>query len=192
VTLTRDVRKVVVGTGALFVATGDTPLVDDDTPLFEGWEAPWVHPGFSEEGVNFSFERDLNFHRVEEQSAPVAVTVNESTLSFATALAETTLENYKLAAGGGKLTTTAPAAGQIGKDEYEFSDDLDVSAVGFEARNAFGFFRRIYVPRAVATGTVEVNNRRSESKKLFATNFQSISDMSQIRMIDKTKEALAA
>lgn len=187
--LTRDVKKVVVGTGALFTSPGDTAMVADTVGLFEGWTAPWVHPGVSEEGVNFEFERDLEFHRVEEQSSPVMVTVNESTLSFTSQFAETTLENLKTAMGGGVLQVTAAGAGTIGKTRYTPSDELDVLAVGFEAKNHFGFYRRMYLPRSVAVGTVEMEHRRSESKRMFEAQFQSISDMASIQIVDKTANA---
>lgn len=188
--LTRDVRKVTVGDGALFTAPEATPRVADTVPLFDGWPTPWVHPGLTNEGVNTSFERDVTFHRVEEQSAPVFVTVNSSTLSLATALAETVLENLKVAMGGGTLTTIAPATGQAGTTEFKPSDNLDVVAVGFEAKNTFGFFRRIYLPRAVATGSVEMSHRRSESMRMFALALQSMSAMADISIKDKTANAL--
>lgn len=188
--LTRDVSKVMVGDGALFTAPENTAEEPDSTALFAGWTSPWVHPGLTNEGVNFAFERDLNFHRVEEQSVPVFVTVNSSTMNFATALAEDVLENLKTAMGGGTITTQAAGTGVIGKKTYVPSDALDKLAVGLEAKNTFGFFRRIYVPRAVSTGNVEMAHRRSESKRMFGATFQSMSDMSAIKITDKTAAAI--
>jgi hypothetical protein len=187
--LTRDVKKVAVGEGALFTAPGDTDPVEDSVGLFVGWDAPWVHPGLTNEGVNASIERDLNFHRVEEQSSPTNVSVNTSTLSFATALAEDVLDNLKLAIGGGVLAKVAAAAGQIGKTTFRPSDEVEVIAVGFEAKNTFGFFRRIYLPRAVSVGSVEMAYRRSESKRVFGTQLQSISDLQDVLFVDKTANA---
>lgn len=187
--LTRDVTKVMVGEGALFTAPEDTAREPDSTALFAGWTSPWVHPGLTNEGVNFAFERDLTFHRVEEQSSPVDVTVNSSTMSLATALAEETLENLKSAMGGGAIVTQAAAVGVIGKKTLTPSDTLDKIAVGLEAKNAFGFFRRIYVPRAVSTSNIEIANRRSEAKRMFGATFQSISDMADISVTDKTANA---
>ena len=189
--LTRDVSKVLVGEGALYVAPENTTKPADTVALFAGWSAPWVHPGLTNEGVNVSFERDLTFHRVEEQSTPVFVSVGESSLSFATALVEDVLDNLKTAMGGGTLVTTAAASGQIGKKEFSPSDVLDIVAVGFEALNPFGFFRRMYVPRAVSVETVEMGFRRSEEKRMFGASFQSMAAMADIDIWDKTANALA-
>ena len=189
--LTRDVRRVMVGDGALFVGPEDEAPVEDTVGLFEGWPDPYIHPGLTNEGVNSSFERDLTFHRVEEQSAPVRVTVNESTLSLATAFAEDTLENYKLAVGGGLLAKIAAAVGQIGKTTYRPSDDIETVSIGFESKNSFGHWRRMHLPRCVATASVEQSNRRSESKRLYNGTFQSISAMEDISIVDKTANALA-
>ena len=181
----------MVGEGALFVAPENTAAPADTIALFDGWAGLWVHPGLTEEGVNFSMERDLNFHRVEEQSAPVFVTINTSTLSFATALSESTLDNLKIALGSGTLTTVAAGSGIIGKKTFVPGDTPEIVAVGFEAKNTYGFFRRIRVPRAVATGTVEMAHRRSESKRQFGATFQSMSAMGDISIVDKTAAALA-
>jgi len=180
----------MVGDGALFVGPEGQAVVADSVGLFAGWDAPWVHPGLTNEGVNASFERDLTFHRVEEQSAPALVTVNESTFSLATALVEDVLDNLKTAMGGGALSKVAAATGVIGKTSFNPSDQLDVVAVGFEAKNTFGFFRRMHLPRAVATGSVEMAHRRSESKRMFGASFQSISAMPDISVVDKTANAL--
>lgn len=187
--LTRDTSKVMVGEGALYTAPENTTEEPDATALFAGYADPWVHPGLTNEGVTSNFERDLNFHRVEEQSAPVFVTVNESTMSLATALAEDTLENLLLAMGGGSIEEVAAGAGTPGTSTYTPSDDLDIIAVGFEAKNTFGFFRRMYIPRAVSVGNVELPFRRSESKRMFGATFQSMSDMSAIKIKDKTAAA---
>ena len=189
--LTRDTRRVMVGDGALFVGPEDEATVADSVGLFEGWPDPYIHPGLTNEGVNTSMERDLTFHRVEEQSSPVRVTVNESTLSVATAFAEDTLENYRLAIGGGLLEKIAAAAGRIGKTSFTPSDDIDTVSVGFEAKNSFGFFRRLHLPRCVSTASVEQSNRRSEAKRVYNASFQSISALSEISIVDKTANALS-
>lgn len=189
--LTRDVTKIMVGEGALFHAPADSPQPADSVAIFAGWNAPWVHPGLSEEGVAVSWARDPVYHRVEEQSSPVFVTVNESTLSFAVGLAEMVLANLHTAMGGGNLAVTAAATGQIGKTVFTPSDVLTPVAIGFEARNPFGFFRRFYVPRAVAQGAIEMAHRRSDSKTLLAAEFQSIADVSTIKITDQTAVATA-
>lgn len=186
----KDVTRVLVGLAYLYIAPKNTAREPDSTAAGTEWGTPWDYVGSTEEGVNQSWERDVNMHRVEEQSSPVRITVNTSTLSISTSLAEHTLENMKTAFGGGTITKTAAATGQPGKSVLVLSDTLDELAVGLEGVNPEGFFRRLYIPRVVSTATVETANRRSEAKKLLPVTLQAVCDISEIRVDDKTAAAL--
>jgi hypothetical protein len=188
---TRDVTNVLVGISWLYLAPGDTAMVADSVAYGGTWTAPWTYVGATEEGVSQSFERDINFHRIEEQSSPVAVTVNESTISISTNLAEHTLENMKTSFGGGEIVTTAAGTGQIGKKTLTLSDELDFLAVGLEGKNPEGFFRRLYIPRVVSVASVETAHRRSETKKLLPVTLQAVCDISEIEIVDMTAVASA-
>lgn len=184
-----DTTKVLIGTVHLYVAPADTAMPADTVEYGGAWGASWRFPGATEEGVNFAFERDTNMHYVEEQPTPVAVTVGNSQFRVETALAEATLDNLKLAFGGGTLTTQASGVGVIGKSTLALSDTLDELAVGLEGLNPAGFFRRVYIPRVVSVATVEVANRRNESKQTYNVQLQSICRMNEIQVIDKTAVA---
>lgn len=187
----KDVTAVLVGVSWLYIAPGNTALVGDEVAYGAEWEDPWRYGGATEEGVSQSFERDVNYHRIEEQTSPVRVTINESTISISTSFAEHTLENMKTAMGGGRITKTAAGSGQPGKSILTFQDDLEEFAVGLEGKNPEGFWRRFYIPRVVSVATVETAHRRSESKKLLPATFNAICAIEEIGVHDMTAEALA-
>lgn len=182
--IVRDASNVMVGVAALFVSPENTPNVADTQDFGAGYDAPWIHPGFSEEGLTLSSEADVNFHRVEEQSTPVYVSVNERTLTIAQTFSEATLDNLQLSMGAGDITTVG------GVKSLRLSDDLDILAVGVEGKSIQGFWRRFYIPRMVSAGSVEIANRRSESKQAFAASFQSIANMEDIVIAERVAAAV--
>lgn len=186
----KDLTQVLVGVAYLYVAPGSTNPVADTVAFGAQFPTPWKYVGSTDEGVQQGFDRDLTFHRVEEQSSPARVTINSSTISISTSLAEHTIENLKLALGSGTMTTVAPATGVVGKKTLTLSEDLDELAVTLEGKNAAGFWRRYYVPRVLSVASVEIANRRSEAKKLLPVTLQAICDINQIRVDDMTAAAL--
>lgn len=186
-----DTSKILIGYGYLFTAVADTaqPL---DSVIYGGDPgAAWTYIGATEEGVTYGFEREVNDHFVEEQSAAVLTTPGNGALSFSAALAEVTIENLKLALGGGSIVTTAAAAGVVGKKVLTLSDQYDSFALCFYGKNPAGHYRRIYLPRARSVATLEVANRRNESKQLFNVTFNSNSALEDIKITDKTANAVA-
>ena len=186
-----DTSKILIGYGYLFTAVADT-VEPDDTVIYGGDPGTdWTYIGATEEGVTYGFEREVNDHFVEEQSSAVLTTPGNGALSFSAALAEVTIENLKLALGGGTITTIAAAAGVVGKKVLTLSDQYDSFALCFYGKNPLGHYRRIYVPRARSVATLEVANRRNESKQLFNVTFNSNSALADIKITDKTADAAA-
>lgn len=188
---TRTITNVLVGPATLYLGPEAEAMPADSVMLGGDWGANWMHPGYTDEGLTFNFERDTEMHRVEEQSSPAVVTVNESELMIAVAFAEDTLENMKFAYGGGTITETAAGSGQIGKKTLRLSDQLEVLALGFEGKNPQGFYRRVYIPRVVSVGSVETPYRRSDSKRMYPAEFQAICAIEDIQIVDMTAEATA-
>jgi len=186
----RDIRKVMIGTVALYLAPADTPPPEDTVVLNGDWGALWKHPGFTEEGVQFTFDRSTEDHYVEEQSNPALVTVSESSFQIEVGFVEDTLENMQYAFGGGTIMKTAAATGQIGKSVLTLSDELDYMALGLEGRNPEGFWRRLYIPRVVSTGSVETAFRRNDSKRIYPATFNAVTAMSEIQWINMDAAAL--
>lgn len=187
---TKDVTKVVVGVGNLYVAEYPTPYPLNDgavspavpamIPYGGNMPAPWRFIGATEEGVSQSFERDITDHRVEEQSAVVLQTVNTSALTYTGSIAEHTLENMVLSFGTGAIESVpgAPAGSTIRR--LRFSDDLNYLALLFEGKGPDGKFYRYYIPRITSTATSETSHRRSESKKLLPVTFTAVCEMKDV------------
>lgn len=177
--LQRNKRNIIVGEVALFYAPVDTPNPADTVPLFEGWEDPWIHPGYTEEGVATNFERETQDHNVEEDALPAMRATTTATFTISTSFAENLLENMRIAYGGGTIDGTAD-----GKQTLTLSNDLEELAVGFEGRAPNGKMRRVIIPRVVSSGTVETANRRAESKRLLPAEFASLCALSEIYIAD--------
>jgi len=187
----RTKTNILIGTATLYVAPAYTPMPDDTVGIDGDWGALWVHPGYTEEGVSTSFERDTEDHNVEEDPLPAFRTVTSATFTVTASFAEDTLENIKLAMGGGIITTTAAGTGQIGKKRLVLSEELEELALGFEGKNAEGYWRRIYIPRVVASGTVETEYRRAAQKRVYPAEFASICALSEIETVNMTAPATA-
>lgn len=188
---TKDITKVNIGVADVYFAPADTAEPADTVDYQGTMGASWVHPGFTEEGVQLIVDKDIERHYVEEQSSPALVTVNTSDVAAEAQLAEDTIENILLSLGSGVIVTTAAATGQIGKKKLTMSDELTKYAMLLESKNPLGFFRRLYIPRGVIVGSQETPHRRSNQKRLWTVRFESTSATNTITITDKTAVALA-
>lgn len=188
---TKDATKVLIGYGNGYIAPLATAPPADTVNLDGTWPAGWVHYGYTEEGLTLNWERDVQDHYVEEQDISVFSTVGESTLTFEFGMAETTMENLRYALGGGTITTQAAASGLIGKKTLVISDRPSEYMFGFEIKNEFGHWERWIIPRGLFTGSLEVNYRRSEDKRIYTAEFKAACRVNEISIVSKTALALA-
>lgn len=188
---TIDTSNILVGFAFLHVAAADEPAPADTVAHGGDPGGNWRYTGATEEGWSLGFEREVNDHFVEEQSASVFTTPGNGALTLSGSLAEVTLENMLLALGGGSLATQAAASGVIGKKTLTLSDQYDSYAVLLDGLNPEGFFRRVYIPRARSVASLEVAFRRNEQKQLFNVTLTSNSALDDIIIVDKTANALA-
>lgn len=195
-----DATNVVAGYAVAFTAPVGTAFPAQDIPANQGvggvltdWSAPWVNIGATQEGVTFGVVENSNDIPIEEQSTPALVTITSMDISVAVVLSEDTLETLKLAYGGGTITTTAAATGQIGKKVLALADPssgVSQLALGFDAPNKQGFYRRVQIPRVLAVANVQTAYRRAADSRRYAVTFRAISPPNQISVIDKTAAAL--
>lgn len=187
-------QNVLAGQARMFLQKlGPTivPALPAETVALNGaWPtvAPniWVPVGATQEGLNFRFQRTTQDINIEEQLTPVSVNTTGLDISFDTVLSEDTLQTMQVAFGGGTITTTAPGVSQIGKSELVIGSDLDQYAFGFEARNEFGFFKRVFVPTVVSVGQVEALHRRAADARRYAVSFRAICAPEEIKILSKT------
>lgn len=187
---TKTAANVLVGIANMYHAPVGTTDPADSLAFDDAWAAPWVFPGFSEKGLTLLFDRKEKKHMVEEQANPIAITVESSSFKVQFGLAESTLENIKLATGSGTLSTQAAAAGVIGKKTLVLSDELEVLKLGFEAKNPQGFYRRVIIPRVVSVGKIKTEFDRSKNMQIYMAEFEAICPMSDIKIYDKTANAV--
>lgn len=139
--------------------------------------ASWVQIGATEEGVALSLERDITPHYIEEQAIQVFSTPGTSTFAMTGSMAESTLANWKLAVGGGTIASAV----------LTLSDTLDTVALYLDMQAPGATTRRtVYVPRAQSVGSLDVQNRRAESKQLLGFTFNSSCTFAEIKITDKT------
>lgn len=187
---TRTATNILVGDAVMYLAPAGTAAPADTIAFEDSWLTPWYHPGYSESGLTFNFDRKEQKHYVEEVSNPLMITTKESTLKVSFGFAESTLENLKYAMGGGTITTVNASSGVIGKKTLKVSDDLEVIALGFEGKNPQGFFRRVIIPRVVSIGKMKTEFDRSKKKTVFNAEFESICSIEDVLIYDKTANAI--
>lgn len=186
----RNVANVLVGTVSMYLAPANTAGPADSVEYDTAWGGTWVHPGYSDTGLTLHFDRKEQRHYVEELSSPVMITTKESILKVSFGFAEATLENLKFAMGGGVISTQAAGTGVIGKKTLVLSDELEVISLGFEGKNPDGHYRRVIIPRVVSIGKMKTEFDRTKKKTVYNAEFESICPMPEIKIYDKTGNAL--
>ena len=191
--LTRSVTNVLVGYTNMYIGPVGTGAPADTVAFNTAWDTSipaWYFPGFTEKGLTINFDRKEKRHMVEEISIPAQITTDSSAFKVQFGLAESTLENMRYAFGAGTITTTAASSGQIGKKTLVLSDDLEVFALGFEAKNPQGFFRRVIIPRVVSVGKLKTEFDRSKNMQIWNVEFEAICPLDTIQIYEKTANAL--
>ena len=189
----QSLGNVLVGSANFYLTPANpAPALPADTlPQGDAWVAPWVYAGLSSDGLTLQIDRKEKRHTVDEISIPAAITVESTTMKVLFKFAEATLENLKYASGGGTVAVQAAGSGMIGKKTLTLSEDLEKLAVGFEGLNPFGFFRRVVIPRVVSVGKIKAEWDRSKNKQVYAAEFESICQISEVKIYDKTANATA-
>lgn len=181
-------QNVVVGAGTLYVGPSGTARPADTVAEGTEWASPWVHVGGTEEGVTFTYDQEVVWIRIEEQSTPVKGIKSITNVRLQAGLSEETMENLQRAIGG-VLTTIAAGVGQPGVKNLALSETLDVYAVGFQALNKDAFWHRIHFPQGVQSGDVTMAFRRAQNNRATPVNFQAICPVPDISI--RTKTAVA-
>ena len=190
---TRLVTNVLVGYTNMYISPVGTANPADTVAFNSDWATgipAWYFPGYTEKGLTVSFDRKEKRHMVEEISNPAQISTESSSFKVQFGLAESTLENMKYAFGGGTITTTAASSGVIGKKSLVLSDDLEVLQLGFEAKNAQGFFRRVIIPRVVSVGKIKSEFDRAKNYQVWNCEFEAICPIDSIQIYEKTANAL--
>lgn len=185
------IANVLVGPATLYTAPANTARPTDRTALGATWPAPWTYIGATEEGVSLVVGTDTTDILVEEQSIPVAVSVNKSNIAVNFALAEDVIENIKLSYGRGAITTSVagtPGTGPPAMKTLTLSDTLDQLAVGFETSmpTNVAFWRRVYIPSVLSLADVTTAYRRAANNRSYNTSLRAVCPTSSIQIYEQT------
>lgn len=191
--------NVVVGHAMLMLKpwSRTDPILDlalfDSVPLFTPDDPAWgefVSAGATNEGFKVNVETSTTQVTIEEQSTPVGETVESKAIGIEAVLAEATLSSMRYSWGGGDITVQAAAAGKVGKQTMNLSDDIEYYVGVLETRNFNGLARRLGVPKMSITGSGEVSFRRAADKQMFPIRAASLCKPSDIEIVDITAPAL--
>lgn len=180
-----DPQNVVVGLAVGYYAEVGATLPANTVEFAGDWGADWVNPGGTEEGWRLTGDSSTQSHNIEEQPNPVLQTLESRTMGIAAALAEDTLQSLRLAFGGGTITTD----GVSGVKTFALAEGIEEFAVGLDMKTVGGVTRRIIIPRASGTGSVDVAFRRSAAKRLWPVQFTALCKPSDIIIRDIPLEA---
>jgi hypothetical protein len=189
---TGNPQNVLVGIGYVWLApvTGGTPVAPPADTVDQP-TSPWVYIGYTEDGVDFDSTRKEHAHPVDEESVPLFYTIDNTETKIVTQLAESTLENFKTAFGGGVITITAASTGVPGTKKLVLSESINVFSLLLQSEiNPSGFWRRIYIPKIISIGKIKQEYNRAKKKQLLGCELSAITPANQIVITDKT--ALAA
>lgn len=160
------------------------------TTLNVAWPSPWKPLGATVSGVDFSFARTLNSIMIEEQRVAIAQFTKESKFSFDVELSEDTFKSMQLAYGGGTVTSTAAASGTVGYDAFVPSAEVVQFSFGFEAKNEFGFPRRVLVPIVIPAANVKTQFNRATKQRTYNVTLESLVEVDQCTFENVTAVAL--
>lgn len=186
--ITRDVTNIVWGFADAWYAPAGTAEPGHTTTLAEPG-AGWTPIGFTSEGFNTEFSKDVEDIRVEENLTSVAQVITSADFMLGFEVAEDSPEMRQLAYGLGAITTTAAGTGQIGMKTFTLTDDLATIAICVMARNSKGFRDRIYVPRMQSEGSVGQAYKRSD-KRVLPVSMKSVATLSSITIRTQTAAAV--
>lgn len=184
--MARDVTEVLVGPGTLYTAPLGEAFPANPTTAPAG---NWVEIGYSEDGWTVEADKTLEDVLVAEEVDPIATYKTAQSIRLTGQMAQASLENLKLAFGGGSIAVDTPAAGY---DTYSppASDSFDELAVLFRtnAPGTSGWKRDWQFPRAVAAGAVAAQFTKAPTKANVAMEFRVLKPSSGdiFNVIDQT------
>jgi hypothetical protein len=173
-------ENVVVGLAVGYFAEVGSAVPANTVPFAGTWGTPWKQAGGTEEGWRLGGDSSTTPHTIEEQPNPVLVTLETRGMTISASLAEDTLDSMRLAFGGGTITVDAVA----GVTDFKLSEGIDEFAVGLDMKTIGGKTRRVIIPRASGSGSVDVGFRRSAAKRLWPVQFSALCKPSDIIIRD--------
>lgn len=168
--------EVLIGPGTLYTAPKGTAFPADPSVAPA---AEWIEVGYSEEGWTFAVGREFADVPVAEEVDPVKILQTARTLNMRGASAQASLDNLKLAFGGGTITTAAgPPATRKFVPPSGSSTPPEEIAILFRsvAPPVAGVekVRQLDIPICISVVAIEMAHQKAPAKTLIAMDFRLI------------------
>ena len=171
--MAKNTAEVLLGVGTLYTAPEATafPADPNTAPI-----APWEDIGYSEDGWNLVADLTYEYFTPAEEVDPIATLKAGQEAHIRGVAAQFSLENLKLALGGGTITT------QVGPPATK-----TYTAPGTTAFDAFALlfrtrapesspgaidYRDIQVPKAVSASSVDIPHQKGANPSVIAVDFR--------------------
>lgn len=145
----------------------------------------WTPMGATDQGWKYNTNKSTSTINIEEQSPPVAETIQNQAVTFEGALAED-ISRTLAVAWNGLLTSVAAGASNPAYDNIVLTDTVLKYAVCLVTQHFNGMPRWIYAPVASQLSNVSTEFRRANAKRMYAVSFATLCQPGQIRTINFT------
>lgn len=169
--MARDSNEVLIGPGTLYTAPVGTAYPADPSVAPSG---TWIDIGYSEEGWSFNVGRDFADVEVAEEIDPLDILVTKRDIHLVGASAQGSLENLKIALGGGTITTlTAPNRKKLVPLGTSALDRVALLFRGNAPKVAgVAKVRDVQMPNAVSVGAIEMASKKAPDKTIIGMDFR--------------------
>lgn len=139
----------------------------------------WVPCGATDQGWKFSSSKSTTDINIEEQSTPVATTMQSQKFTIEAALSEDIGKTLDLVFNM-TASFTANSSGHAGFATHTLTDNVINYAVALVMANQLGFPRWLYIPQAVQLTNSDGTLRRAAAKRMYNAQFSSVCATSSI------------
>jgi stage V sporulation protein SpoVS len=169
--------NVIAGSGLLRIAPIGTALPSIDGTVYPPvWPAAWVQTGYTDQGIDLSYEPTFKDITVDEELGPIKMKLTAEKAFFSCVMAEATLENInKAIAGSGLVINTATTTHTKTLGVGSAATDIEMM-VGFEGLAPSSALDRVIIcTRAKATAKIAMKMQRTD-KTVVALEFMCLAD----------------
>ena len=155
-----DSSQITVGTANVYVApVGTTAPVD----VTAAWGAGWIQLGYTtEDGVTFTDSKEVNEIMAHQSFYAIDRRITSRSASVSTVLLQWSDDSFKLAFGGGTVTTVSAG---LFKYTPPAPETIDYRALGIEVKDG-AVTSRFVMAKGMVTDNVEMQFTRNDTAKL--------------------------
>ena len=182
------ISEVLIGTGVLYIKDASTSNLSFPGNTSDNFDNPtgmtvaWDQVGYSEDGWTLEVDKTFEDVMVAEELDPIKTLKSAQEVRLTGELAQASLDNFKIAMGGGNRQTDEIGAGlnggagtsQSGYHTFKppTSDTFTEFALILHADGQAGADRQFWMPRTVNTGSFAMAHQKAPAKVTLATEFK--------------------